>query len=212
MCIRDRYEGIEADIEIKTEPLDEDHTESSVHRETHEETDGSAEYATNDAESSELSQLEIVIDNAEMMSPSNCEEQYLVSNDREISGAETQNPLLTCKISKNQTSEILEDESSSDVDSIKTRESGTKSERIFKSIQLVEKNRSNVVETMKKSHCQNIQYPDHSSSMESGDASASVERMALESDVPLPSLIRTRNKRRRPLQESPVRTSKRQCN
>lgn len=202
------YEGIDANIEIKTEPLDEDHTESSMHRETHEETDGSAEYATNDAESSELSQLEIVIDNAEMMSPSNCEEQYDVSNDREISGAETQNPLLTCKISKNQTSEILEDESSSDVDTIKTRESGTKSERIFKSIQ----NRSNVVETMKKSHCQNTQYPDYSNSMESGDASASVERMALESDVSLPSLIRTRNKRRRPLQESPVRTSKRQRN
>nr|XP_022338739.1 uncharacterized protein LOC111134191 isoform X2 [Crassostrea virginica] len=206
------YEGIEADIEIKTEPLDEDHTESSMLRETHEETDGNAEDATNDAESSELSQLEIVIDNAEMMSPSNCEEQYHVSNDKEISGSETQNPLLTCKISKNQMSEILEDESSSDLDTIKTRESGTKSERIFKSIQLVEKNRSNVVDTMKKSHCQNTQYPDYSSSMESGDASASVERMALESDVPLPSLIRTRNKRRRPLQESPVRTSKRQRN
>lgn len=206
------YEGVKADIEIKTEPLDEDLTETSMHRETHEETDGSAEDATNDAESSELSQLEIVIDNAEMMSPSNCEEQYDVSNDREISGAETQNPLLTCKISKNQMSEILEDESSSDVETIKTRESGTKSERIFKSIQLVEKNRSNVVDTMKKSHCQNTQYPDYSSSMESGDASASVERMALESDVPLPSLVRTRNKRRRPLQESPVRTSKRQCN
>lgn len=180
-----------------------------VRTEADDETDeGTSGYSEVDAESKEeLSQIELVIDNAEVMSPSNCEEQYLISNDTsaEISG-EMENQLH--QLSKPQLYEILEDESSSEIDKQNTSESNHQCEEIFKSVQLEKKNKTKYSILDSEKRCEETKPHQDYPNLESGDATASVKRVALEVEEPLPSLVKSRNKRRQPY-DSPIRASKR---
>lgn len=182
--------------------------ETVVKTEADDETDeGTSGYSEVAESKEELSKIELVIDNAEVMSPSNCEEQYLISNDTsaEISG-EMENQLH--QLSKPQLSEIFEDESSSEIDKQNTSESNHQYEEIFKSVQLVKKNKTKYTILDSEKSCKETKHHLDYPNLESGDATANVKRVALEEEEPLPSFVKSRNKRRQPY-DSPVRASKR---
>lgn len=190
----ENFENKSPEIVVKTEADDE----------TDEGTSGYSEVAES---KEDLSKIELVIDNAEVMSPSNCEEQYLISNDTsaEISG-EMENQLH--QQSKPQLSEILEDESSSEIDKQNTSESNHQYEEIFKSVQLVKKTKTKYTILDSEKSCEETKHHLDYPNLESGDATASVKRVALEEEEPLPSLVKSRHKRRQPY-DSPIRASKR---
>lgn len=190
----ENFEITSPEIVVKTEAEDE----------TDEGTSGYSEVA----ESKEkFSQIELVIDNAEVMSPSNCEEQYLISNDTSVEISDEMENQLN-QLSKPQLSEILEDESSSEIDKQNTSESNHQYEEIFKSVQLVKKNKTKYSILDSEKSCEETMPQQDYPNLESGDATASVKRVALEVEEPLPSLVKTRNKRRQPY-DSPIRASKR---